>query len=234
LLFIAPDVETYPRFVNPVTLPRPPAAILLDFDGVILDSVAIKTQAYARIYQEEDPRLLAEIINYQSLHGGVTRRDKFAYFERHLFGRPGDPESLDRLAASYRDLVYEAVLGCAFVPGAEGFLEIAHGRIDLHLVSGTPHNELVDIVHRRGLAKYFATVHGAPMQKHDAFAQIVARGYDPARTLAVGDAVTEYVAASDLGIPFLGIVPVGSPNPFPTRIPVVASLENLGALLGIG
>ncbi len=220
--------------MDTLVLPRPPVAFLLDFDGVILDSAIFKAKAFARVYDAEDPQRLAEVLNYSTLHGGITRRDKFEHFERHVFGRDGDAATVDRLTAAYRDLVYDAVLRSAFIPGAERFLELAHRRIGMHLVSGTPHDELVDIVERRGLTKYFASVQGAPPSKLESFKRIIeAHGYDPARSLAVGDALTEFVAASELGIPFLGIVADGLDNPFPGRIPVVASLENVGPLLGL-
>lgn len=220
--------------MSPTQLPRPPVALLLDFDGVIVDSVEIKVRAYSDVYAGEDPQLLRQIDEYQILHGGVTRRDKFAHFERTLFGRPADDATLDRLAAAYREHVYEAVLACRFIDGAEAFLEHAHGHVDMHLISGTPRDELVDIVTQRGLAHYFDSVHGAPAKKPAAFAQIVAsRGYDPARTVAVGDSITEYLAARDLGIPFLGIIPAGWKVPFPAEVPVLPTLAEAGALLGI-
>jgi len=123
-------------------LPQPPAALLMDFDGVILDSMQLKTQAFATVYGDESVAKREEVLAYQRLHGGVTRRTKFAYFERHIFARSGDAAVVERLANAYRDLVYDAVVACAFVPGAERFLDLARGRIELHLISGTPQDEL--------------------------------------------------------------------------------------------
>jgi phosphoglycolate phosphatase-like HAD superfamily hydrolase len=215
-------------------LPHTPTALLLDFDGVILESVELKIQAFLTIYENETPEKLAQVLEYQSLHGGITRRIKFQYFEKHLFGRSGDPAEVERLSAAYTRLVHDAVLACPFVPGAEKFLQSAHDQVDLHVVSGTPVEELVDIIQRRGLSVYFKSVQGAPETKPEAFARILAQnGYEPARTLAVGDATTEYFAATDLGIPFLGVVPDGEPNPFPAHVPVVSSLETLDELVGV-
>ncbi len=175
------------------------------------------------------------MLAYQRLHGGVSRRTKFAYFEQALFGRPGDAEAVERLAARYRELVYDQVLACAFVDGAPEFLELAHQRIELHVVSGTPQDELADIVERRGLARYFRTVvGGAPTTKRDAFAAILAdRGLPAARTAAIGDAMTEYWAAEDLGIPFIGVAPAYTSSPFPPGIPVLESLSPLPELLAL-
>jgi phosphoglycolate phosphatase len=215
-------------------LPAPPTALLLDFDGVILESVELKIRAFLKIYENEDPAKLAQILEYQRLHGGITRRLKFRHFEKHLFGRSGDPAAVERLSAAYTKLVHDAVVACPFVRGAEKFLRSAQNQVDLHVVSGTPEEELADIIQRRRLSPYFKSVQGAPTTKPEGFARILEQnGYDPRRTLAVGDSTTEYAAAMDLDIPFLGVVPEEEPNPFPGQVPIVSSLETLDVLVGL-
>jgi len=210
-----------------------PAALLLDFDGVILDSVGIKVDAFLKLYAHEDPDKRQKILEHQRLHGGVTRRVKFRYFETHLFGRDGSDETVERLAAEYARLVHEAVLACPFIPGAQEFLDGAHRRADMHVVSGTPDEELKDIVERRGLARYFVSVHGAPTTKSDAFRAILrGYGYDPERVLAIGDAMTECEAAAMLGIPFLGITYDSDFAVFPPTVPCTRTLEGLADALG--
>jgi phosphoglycolate phosphatase len=104
--------------------------------------------------------------------------------------------------------------------------------MDLHLVSGTPHDELCEIVALRGLAGWFRSVRGAPPVKRVAFERILHEGgYAPGEVLAVGDALTECEAARDLGVAFLGVVPAGSHNRFPPEVPVVATLESVPELL---
>jgi len=213
---------------------QPPAALLMDFDGVVLDSMELKTQAFGTIYDDESRARRDDVLAYQRLHGGVSRREKFAYFEREMFGRSGDAESVERLAQRYRELVYERVLACAFVRGALEFLELAQGRIELHVISGTPQEELADIIARRGLGRYFRSVTGSPTTKRDAFSAILAdRGFPAARTAAIGDAMTEYWAAEALGIPFIGVTPAYTASPFPAGVPVLDSLAPLPELLGL-
>jgi len=178
------------------TLPRRPLPVLLDFDGVIVDSVRLKAHAFLDIYRQEDAASLVRVHEYVSRQGGVARGIKFAHLERQVFGRQGDDASVARLCLRCAQLVHEAVVACPFVAGAERFLEAASQKTELHLVSGTPHDELVDIVERRGLARCFKSLQGAPMTKPQAFAAIVDRnGYASARVVTVGDAVTEYEAA---------------------------------------
>lgn len=210
-----------------------PQVLLLDFDGVIVDSVRLKVDAYLTIYADESPEKLAAVLDYQRRHAGETRRVKFRHFEAALFGRPVTHQSIEALSREYTRLVHDAVLQCALITGAAEFLDATRGAATLHVVSGTPQEELTDIVLRRGLAPYFASLHGAPATKPAAFREIaLAAGVPRESMLAIGDGTTEFDAAAALGIPFLGVVPPDEPSPFPAHVPVVASLAGLAAALG--
>lgn len=211
-----------------------PKALLLDFDGVVLDSADLKNLAYAQVYAGEPARLLDAVTAYALRHGGVTRRDKFDYFERTVFGRAADAASVDRLALAFRERVYDAVLRAPFIPGAERLLEVAQGAVALHVVSGTPHDELVDIVGKRGMAGRFESVRGAPPAKFERFVEILDEtGLAPDDVWAVGDALTEFEAARALGMPFVGIVAATARNPFPPDTVVIEDLRPLAAMIGL-
>jgi phosphoglycolate phosphatase len=216
-------------------LPRPPLAIIFDFDGVILDSAKIKVDAYVTIYADEDPAKVRRLVEHAHVHGGTTRRVKFAQYERDLFGRSGDAESVERLSRRYSQLVYGAVMKCSFVEGAESLLTAAKGMIDMHVVSGTPEEELRGVIGKRGLAPFFRSVWGAPTTKVDAFAGILRDNrYEASCVVAIGDSMTEFWAAQELGIPFLGIGGEGTAAQFPAGVVTRPSLKAVPELLGIG
>lgn len=207
-------------------------AIIFDFDGVILDSAGVKTQAFAHCYAGEDAGKIAAVVDYQQRHGGIGRREKFAHFERSLFGRPADPLSLDALCRRFAEHIDRAMREAPFIPGARETLRALHGRVPLHLVSGMPEDELVAVLARRGLTPFFASVAGAPKHKREEFRRILGvEGLTPEEVLAVGDSTTEFEAARDLGIPFLAIVGEGAPDFFPPEVPRLADLSAFPALL---
>lgn len=218
----------------PLSLPCPPAAILFDFDGVIVDSARLKTEAYAQIYAGEDPAKVHQAMRHQAINGGITRRATLAHFERHFFGRAGDADSVERLAIRYGQIVYDPVVACPFIAGAQTLLGRALGRVDMYLISGTPHEELVEIVRARNLGRFFKSIYGAPTGKPEAFARILKTGrYKSDQALAVGDSMTEYEAAAGLGIPFLGIVAPESERSFPDGIVTRPSLLDVDRLIGL-
>ncbi|MFG1230350.1 HAD family hydrolase [Xanthobacter wiegelii] len=205
--------------------------IVFDFDGVIVQSAELKVQAFAELYKDESPARIEEILAYQRLHTGVSRREKFQHFERNLLSRECDAARVDALSSAFSALVLEAVITCPFVPGAIEFLTRAKGHLPMHLVSGTPEDELLNIVALRSLDRFFDTVTGAPTTKSEAFRRIVAASGQPgAAWLAVGDSVTELHASHDTGMHFIGIAPHGE-IPFPPDVPCLPSLVGLDALI---
>lgn len=210
----------------------PVEAIIFDFDGVILDSAGVKTQAFAHCYAGEDAGRIAAVVDYQQRHGGIGRREKFAHFERSLFGRPADPESLDALCRRFAAFIATAMREVPFIPGAREALERLHGRLALHLVSGMPEDELQAVLAQRDLLPFFASVAGSPTPKRDAFRRILAaERLVPDAVLAVGDSTTEFEAARDLGIPFVAIVAPGAPDFFPPDVQRLADLSDFPALV---
>lgn len=204
--------------------------ILFDFDGVIVDSVPLKTEAFVALYPEATPEQHDYIRSYQLRHGGVSRVHKIAHYEEFLYGEAPTQAYVTERTGEYARLVEDAVVGCAYLTGATDFLEEQATRLSLYLVSGTPTDELRRIAARRGIAGWFKDVIGSPPDKYTTFSAILrAEDAGPEEALAVGDSITEYDAAQALGIPFVGVVAPGAPSPFPPTVPVVEDLRYLRA-----
>jgi phosphoglycolate phosphatase len=204
----------------------PTEQIIFDFDGVILDSADLKTRAFAQVYAGEDPAKIAQVVEYQELHGGVGRVEKFAHFERQLFGRPGGPEAVASLCESFAAIVDEAMRRAEFIAGARALLDFCLGKVRMHVVSGMPHEDLKRIVAERGLGGYFDLLYGTPTTKLDAFRAILERTeIAPGNSLAIGDSLTEFEAATQTGVPFLAVITRGRKNRFPVGVPVVEDMS---------
>ena len=54
--------------------------IVFDCDGVILDSVPVKTRAFARIAAPHGQEAQDRFVMYHTRHGGVSRYKKFQWF----------------------------------------------------------------------------------------------------------------------------------------------------------
>lgn len=210
-----------------------PRAVFFDFDGVLADSVDVKTRAFCALYAPFGAAVVASVREYHLAHGGISRYEKFRHWQRTLVHGPDDDATIDALAERFATEVKRQVIAAAEIPGAGAALSALHGKMPLFVVSGTPEVELRDIVAERGMAHFFVAVRGAPSKKAAILRELAARadiGLNDG--LMIGDAMTDHDAAQEVGMPFLGVASDGV-GPFPAGAAVLRDLAGLPSLLGM-
>lgn len=206
----------------------PCRAIIFDFDGVIVESEHIKSRAFAALYWEHGSEVVDAAVAHHEANGGISRKQKIRWVHRTLLGIDVDAAMLDDLGHQFSALVKDEVVACDEVPGARAVLDAQVGLRPMFIVSGTPHEELLQIIDRRGLAGYFTEVHGSPPEKPVTVADILARHrLDARHVLFVGDAAADLRAARATGTRFVGRLADGKPSPFPPGTPVIRDLTQL-------
>lgn len=201
-------------------------AVFFDFDGVILDSVHVKTRAFAKLFRSYGPDIEKQVVDYHLANGGVSRFEKFRYYYEYLLHKPITDQILEDLGNRFSGLVVQEVLEAPFIKGAlETLKKLNHKQVPLFVVSGTPQEEMEHIVKMRGLSKYFKEVHGSPRTK-DAIIKELEKKYqfNLDQCLFVGDAMTDYDAAQQTGTMFLGIVSRQATSPFPSGTPTAPAV----------
>ena len=58
--------------------------IIYDYDGVICDSLDVKTKAFKELYSQYGPKIQKLVEKYHLENGGVSRFEKFKYYETKL------------------------------------------------------------------------------------------------------------------------------------------------------
>ena len=190
------------------------AIIILDFDGVILESVDVKTRAFRELFSFT-PKHVDEIVNFHVKNGGMSRFDKFRYFYKNILKEPLSDEQYEFLSTRFSELVFDGVLKSIFVPGAENFCGHFSTKTSLFVVSATPVSELTEIVRLRGLLDYFKAIYGSPRTKQECIEEILINMNCPKENaIFVGDALNDYKAAKKAGVRFVGRVKAGDTNIF--------------------
>ena len=178
-------------------------AVFFDFDGVILESADLKTEAFRKLFSDH-PEHLEAILRHHLENLGVSRFQKFAWIYRELLGAELAEEEAADLGQAFSDLVLEDALRCPPVPGALELLERLDGRLPMFVVSGTPQQELEMLVERRSLGRFFAAIRGTPPDKATNLnALLDDGGFDRRRVLMVGDGLSDHRAALSAGILFV-------------------------------
>jgi len=207
-----------------------PPVIILDFDGVILESVSIKTEAFRTLFSNV-PEHVEEIVQFHQDNGGMSRFDKFRFIFKNILNEDLTEKKFTELSERFAALVFNAIMRADFVPGAQEFLERYYTQIPLYVVSATPEQELCQIIGARRMSHYFRHVYGAPHKKTDCIREIVTLNGVPAESVFfVGDAKNDYTAACTAGVKFIGRVKPGDENRFDELPGVVAVIPDMHAL----
>ena len=201
-------------------------AIIYDFDGVIVDSVNIKTQAFIKLYKEFGNDILSKVKEYHELNGGISRQQKIKYFHNELLNININDKEINNLSNKFSSIVKQKVIECNFISGAEKFLQLMSMKKKLQFVcTGTPQDEIIDIIIARNLNPYFTEIFGSPSSKISIIKNIL-NNYNLkfSEVLMFGDAITEYKAAISNNIDFIGI---SSYSPFPENIIVFPNFNKI-------
>ena len=204
------------------------AAIVFDFDGVLVESTDVKTRAFAAMYAKHGPEIERRVVEYHLANAGISRYVKFKLWQEEYLGLPYSEADGERLAEEFSRLVVDAVVAAPYVAGAREFLDAYYRQRPLFVASGTPQEELREIVARRDMSGYFSAVHGTPATKGRILSDIMrSRGYEPAAVLMVGDARADWEGAQEAGASFIGRASAESSAMFPPGTPLIADLTEL-------
>ena len=188
--------------------------IILDFDGVLVESVHVKTSAFEKLFQKY-PDSISEISAYHENNGGISRFEKISYIYREILKQDLSIAMHENLCQKFSALVLQGVISAPSVPGAEEFLHFCQQRVPLMILSGTPEDELQTIVSARGWDDFFEGVYGSPTTKTEHLTAICTKHEVlPQDILYVGDARTDYEAARAVGVQFIGRINPDVPKQF--------------------
>lgn len=179
---------------------------IFDFDGVLVDSVDVKTKAFIEIYKAYGSEIVDKIVLHHTQNGGMNRFDKFKYYHKEFLGLPINSDTIGSLSDKFSSIVVEKILRSDEIKGAIDCLDFCmQNGIICAIDSATPENELNYIVLRKGWKKYFKYILGSPNTKSKNIKKILNSKVDPKKTLFFGDSMSDYLAAKENKIDFIGI-----------------------------
>jgi|TARA_B110000240_G_C13501690_1_gene454129 phosphoglycolate phosphatase-like HAD superfamily hydrolase len=171
--------------------------IFFDFDGVIAESVSAKTDAFREMYAPYGEVIANEVVEYHINHGGVSRFEKFKYWEKKFFNKDISEDRVDELAKQFSNLVLNKVIVSDEVPGVNAFIKKYSKELNFWIITGTPTSEIEIIVDKRGLINYFLGIHGSPKNKRYWTEYLLKKHHlKREETLFIGDATTDLDAAT--------------------------------------
>ncbi|MCW7482131.1 HAD family hydrolase [Leptospira kanakyensis] len=179
------------------------AGVFWDFDGVIKDSVSIKTAAYLKLFSFVSPELKNKIQNHHLKYGGMSRLKKIPLYLEWAELRT-DKDCVEEYISNFAKLVVDLVVKSPWIVGAEQMIKSKKNYQKYFIVTGTPQDEIGVILERLQIDMYFDRIFGAPMEKSQAILLAIDE-YKllPNECLMIGDSESDWLASQETGIEFL-------------------------------
>jgi phosphoglycolate phosphatase-like HAD superfamily hydrolase len=177
--------------------------IFFDFDGVLAESVNIKTEAFRQLYLPYGEEFAQRVVDYHEANGGISRFEKIKIFNGEWLGEVVTEDKIQFLAEKFSDLVMDGVVNAPEVKGASDFLNSA-SEYEKYIITGTPTVEIIPILKQRKMFHFFEGVYGSPEKKDFWVKEILtSKNISPDQCVFIGDALTDYNAALSNDLTFV-------------------------------
>ncbi|NQT49964.1 HAD family phosphatase [Candidatus Kuenenbacteria bacterium] len=178
-----------------------------DFDGVIVDTISIKGNAFAELYKDYGDDVCQKVITHHKAFGGVNRYKKIKHYHNEFLNQDISEEQVNDLAEKFSNIVIEKVIKANSIDGALEFLNILKQQNKkVFIVSNVPEKELLEIIQRRNLLDYFADIKGSPESKIQNMTSLIKQfEVDTSKCVYFGDAEADLDAANNCKVEFIPI-----------------------------
>ena len=177
--------------------------IFWDFDGVVKDSLDIKSLAFENLFLPFGLEIASRVRIHHERNGGVSRFEKIPLYLQWA-GQPTSPLQVNEFCDRFAKCVQQGVIDAPWVPGVREYLLGNFTEQYFVLVTATPQEEIEQILDALQISHCFREVYGAPTNKAIAIAAVLDRQKcPPIRSLMIGDAETDRQAALMNSVSFL-------------------------------
>ena len=180
--------------------------IIFDFDGVILDSIPVKTEAFRELFEEFSEDEIQKLIEYHLVNGGKSRYIKIKYFFNEILNQEISEKEILRYGNRYSELTKEELSKTKYlIEETIDFIKKNHQKYNLHIASGADENDLRYICDSLDLKQYFLSINGSPKVKSEIVQKILIENqYNKDETILIGDSINDFEAANINNIEFYG------------------------------
>ena len=177
--------------------------IFWDFDGVIKDSLEIKTNAFYQLFQEYGNDIANKVKEHHLLNGGMSRYEKIPIYLKWSGCQVSD-QNIKLFCDNFAKLVIDGVIASPWVEGVENYLISNKYDQFFFIITATPQEEIEYILNKLNIFHLFKKVYGAPNKKSDSVKDIIFKfKFNKKLCLFIGDAKSDLNAAEENGIDFL-------------------------------
>ena len=176
--------------------------IFWDFDGVIKDSVEVKSIAFEKLFSDYGQNLVDRVRRHHEKNGGVSRFEKIPLYlswSNEVVTRKKIQEFSNRFSLLVKQSVIDSLWVCGFLK----FIECHYMTKKHVLVTATPIAEIEEILQALNIRHFFYKVYGFPNSKSDVINKTLrSLKIESKHAIMLGDSESDYKAAKDNSVLF--------------------------------
>ena len=177
--------------------------IFWDFDGVIKESVYVKTQAFTEVFRPYGSDVANRVRQHHESNGGVSRFEKIPLY-LDWAGVDSSTKRVQKVCEKFSAAVVQSVIVSPWVPGVLDYFREHSSKQYFVVVTATPQEEIKHILTELKISQHFKEVHGAPVDKSIAIREVLLRlQCDSCKAIMIGDSASDLRAAEANAVPFV-------------------------------
>ncbi len=174
--------------------------VIFDFDGVILNSHKIKTQAFYNIFKPYGKNIALKAKKFHTANIGKSRYFKFKYILEKIVNSKTTKKEIQLLDKKFDLFVDRKLKKLSPSKYLIRFLKNSKNSKKIYISTGTPQNKIIKILKSKNLLKYFNKVYGAPHSKINHIKRIKKNN---GKCVFIGDSYEDFNAAKFSNVKFI-------------------------------
>lgn len=175
--------------------------IIFDFDGVIINSHKVKTQAFYEVFKYYGKNIALKAKKFHEKNIGKSRYFKFKHILKNILNKKITKNELARLDNNFEIFVQKKIKAKVPSKFLLKFLRSQKKFNNLYISTGTPRKKIIKTLKEKNLFNYFKKVYGSPGSKVSHINEI--KNYDKKSIFFIGDSLEDYKAARETNINFI-------------------------------
>ena len=177
--------------------------IFWDFDGVIKDSIDVKTDAFYEIFLQFGKNISDLVKTHHEMNGGMSRYEKIPIYLKLANQKP-DEFLVQKISEDFSKKVVQRVINSPWVEKTKKYLDEYNHLKRFVLVTATPTFEIKYILKSLEIDHYFHSIYGSPIDKFHAIQEYLNNNnISPGCAVMVGDSRGDMDAAIRNNIDFV-------------------------------
>lgn len=178
--------------------------IFWDFDGVLMDSNAVRDLGFERVLADFPPEQVEQLLAFHRANGGLSRYVKFRYFFEEVRSEPIDEAGIMKWASKFSLIMKSLLINPnLLITQTLDFVKQNQGRFTMYITSGSDQDELRFLCKSLQIDTLFSSIHGSPKPKKEWVADLIKKnGYELNQCVLIGDSINDWEAANYNNIKF--------------------------------